>query len=246
MNYFAKDTQQVLDELNTCADGLTTQEAEKRLQEHGLNQLTETKQKNLFLVFLEQFKDLMVIILIISAIVSIITGNVESSIVIFAVITLNAILGTVQHVKAEKSLNSLKELSSPTAVVLRNGNKVKIPSKEVVVGDILFLEAGDLIVADGRILHSYSLQVNESSLTGESENVNKTEEVIQQEKVALGDQVNMVFSSSLVTYGRAIVVVTQTGMGTELGKIASLMNATKEKDSFAGNFGTLLEKSFPL
>ncbi len=229
MNYFAKDTQQVLDELNTCADGLTTQEAEKRLQEHGLNQLTETKQKNLFLVFLEQFKDLMVIILIISAIVSIITGNVESSIVIFAVITLNAILGTVQHVKAEKSLNSLKELSSPTAVVLRNGNKVKIPSKEVVVGDILFLEAGDLIVADGRILHSYSLQVNESSLTGESENVNKTEEVIQQEKVALGDQVNMVFSSSLVTYGRAIVVVTQTGMGTELGKIASLMNATKEK-----------------
>ena len=156
------------------------------------------------------------------------TGNSESTIVIVAVIILNAILGTVQHKKAEKSLDSLKSLSSPTAKVIREGQKIEIDSKDVVPGDILVLEAGDLVVADGRVLNSYSLQVNESSLTGESTSVDKSEAVIQNE-VPLADRTNMVYSSSLVTYGRAVVVVTATGMDTEIGKIASLMNATKEK-----------------
>ena len=178
---------------------------------------------------MEQFKDLLVIILIIAAIISAISGNGESTIVIVAVITLNAILGTVQHFKAEKSLESLKALSSPSAKVMRDGRKIEVPSKEIVPGDILMLEAGDLVVADGRIIENYSLQVNESSLTGESEGVDKISDVIDAENVALGDQKNMVFSGSLVTYGRASVVVTATGMKTEIGKIATLMNQTQQK-----------------
>ena len=180
-------------------------------------------------MFLEQFKDLLVVILIVAAIISMLSGQGESTIVIFAVLILNAVLGTVQYFKAEKSLESLKAMSSPTAKVLRGGAKVEVPSKEVVPGDIVFLEAGDLVVADGRVIENFSLKVNESSLTGESEGVEKTEEVIPGEKVALGDQKNMVFSGSLVTYGRATVVVTGTGMHTEIGKIASLMNQTQQR-----------------
>ena len=146
------------------------------------------------------------------------SGSVESTIVIFAVITLNAILGTVQHVKAEKSLESLKSLSSPSAKVIRDGRKIEIDSENIVPGDIVVLEAGDLVVADGRIINNYSLQVNESSLTGESTNIDKSVETIEKE-VPLADRTDMVFSGSLVTYGRAIVVVTETGMNTEIGKI---------------------------
>lgn len=210
------------------ANGLTTGRAQEILEQKGANVLEETGKKSIFAVFLEQFADLLVAILIVAATISMISGNVESTIVIFAVIFLNAILGTVQYVKAEKSLDSLKELSSPHAKVLRDGIKKEILSKEVVPGDILLLEAGDMIVADGRILESFSLQVNESSLTGESTNVDKKDEDIDKE-VPLGDRVNMVFSGSLVTYGRATVLVTGTGMNTEMGKIAGLMNDTKNK-----------------
>ena len=177
---------------------------------------------------MEQFCDLLVVILIIAALISMVSGNVESTVVILAVIILNAILGTVQHAKAEKSLDSLKSLSSPNAKVLRDGQKVEIPSARVVPGDILYLEAGDLVVADGRILENYSLQVNESSLTGESTNVDKSDGTLHSD-CALADRANMVYSSGLVTYGRAVVLVTATGMDTEIGKIAALMNATKEK-----------------
>lgn len=170
----------------------------------------------------------MVVILIIAALISMVSGNVESTIVIIAVIVLNAILGTVQHAKAEKSLDSLKSLSSPSTKVMRDGHKIEVPSAQVVPGDILYLEAGDLVVADGRILENYSLQVNESSLTGESTNVDKSDGLIHDD-CALADRANMVYSSGLVTYGRAVVLVTATGMDTEIGKIAALMNATKEK-----------------
>lgn len=227
--FFSKASNDVLKNFNVTKEGLTDKQVAQSIEKNGYNELTEKKKKSLLLVFLEQFKDLLVVILIIAGILSIITGNVESTIVIFAVIILNAILGTVQHVKAEKSLDSLKALSSPNAKVIRNGVKVEIPSREVVPGDILILEAGDLVVADGRIIENFSLQVNESALTGESESVNKFEQVINKEEVALGDQKNMVFSSSLVTYGRALVIVTSTGMNTELGKIATLMDETQEK-----------------
>lgn len=219
---------EVLEALGSDANGLSSEKTETLLKTHGENVLRETKKKSVWRVFAEQFADLLVIILIIAAIISMISGNVESTIVIFAVITMNAILGTVQHEKAEKSLASLKTLSAPTAKVLRGGVKGEIPSAQVVKGDILLLEAGDMVTADGRILESYSLQVNESSLTGESTNVEKKTVVLEGEK-ALGDRINMVYSGSLVTGGRAVVLVTATGMETEIGKIAALMNATKEK-----------------
>lgn len=219
---------EVLEALGSDANGLSSEKAENLLKTHGENVLRETKKKSVWRVFAEQFADLLVIILIIAAIISMISGNVESTIVIFAVITMNAILGTVQHEKAEKSLASLKTLSAPTAKVLRGGVKGEIPAAQVVKGDILLLEAGDMVTADGRILESYSLQVNESSLTGESTNVEKKTVVLEGEK-ALGDRINMVYSGSLVTGGRAVVLVTATGMETEIGKIAALMNATKEK-----------------
>ena len=227
-NWYQMSKQEVLDTLGVTSDGLSSDKARELLEKNGKNVLDEGKKKSVLQVFLSQFVDFLVIILIIAAIISMFSGNIESTIVIFAVIILNAILGTVQHIKAEKSLESLKSLSSPSAKVIRDGQKIEIDSKDVVEGDIIVLEAGDLIVADGRIINNYSLQVNESSLTGESTNVDKSDDIISTE-VPLADRTNMVFSGSLVTYGRAVVAVTSTGMNTEIGKIASLMNAAKEK-----------------
>ena len=226
--FYQQTKEELLQQFHVTGHGLSGEESTKRLVEYGENVLEEGKRKSTLQVFFEQFCDLLVVILIIAALISMVSGNVESTIVIIAVIVLNAILGTVQHAKAEKSLDSLKSLSSPNAKVLRDGQKIEIPSAQVVPGDILYLEAGDLVVADGRVLENYSLQVNESSLTGESTNVDKSDGLIHDD-CALADRANMVYSSGLVTYGRAVVLVTSTGMGTEIGKIAALMNATKEK-----------------
>ncbi|MBL1059912.1 HAD-IC family P-type ATPase [Lactobacillus sp. A27] len=226
--YYLQTKAKVLEELKTGSGGLSSQQAKDNLTKYGKNALIEGKKKTTLQVFLEQFKDLMVIILIIAAVISAFTGELESTLVIIAVLILNAILGTVQHIKAEKSLESLKSLSSPNAKVLRDGKKIEIDSKDVVPGDIMLLEAGDMVTADGRILENFSLQVNESSLTGESTNIDKADVEFDHE-MPLGDRINMVYSSSLVTYGRANVVVTATGMNTEIGKIASLMNETKER-----------------
>ena len=226
--YYLQTKAKVLEELKTGSGGLSSQQAKDNLAKYGKNALIEGKKKTTLQVFLEQFKDLMVIILIIAAVISAFTGELESTLVIIAVLILNAILGTVQHIKAEKSLESLKSLSSPSAKVLRDGKKIEIDSKDVVPGDIMLLEAGDMVTADGRILENFSLQVNESSLTGESTNIDKADVEFDHE-MPLGDRINMVYSSSLVTYGRANVVVTATGMNTEIGKIASLINETKER-----------------
>ena len=221
---------EVLQKLDTSGkDGLTAAEAAKRLEKFGPNALAEGKKKTVLQVFLGQFKDLLVIILIAAALISMATGEVESTIVIFAVLILNAVLGTVQHFKAEKSLESLKAMSAPSAKVVRDGRRQELPSHDIVPGDLVELEAGDMVVADGRILENYSLKVNESSLTGESEAVEKSPDAIPQAEVALGDRKDMVFSGSLVTYGRAVVVVTGTGMDTELGKVAALMNQTQQR-----------------
>ena len=246
-DWYQKDEQEILKELHVTKEGLTASQAETLLLEKGENVLMEGKKKSVLAVFAEQFCDLLVVILIAAAVISMFSGNVESTIVIVAVIILNAILGTVQHEKAKKSLESLKSLSSPNAKVIRGGQKIEVPSAKVVPGDILLLEAGDMVVADGRILNNYSLQVNESSLTGESTNVDKEEGTIDGE-MPLADRTNMVYSGSLVTYGRAMVVVTGTGMDTEIGKIASLMNATKEKktplqvslDQFSGRLAVVI------
>lgn len=220
---------EVLERYSTFRTGLSLEEARNRLERYGENKLAEGRKKTALEVFIDQFKDLIVWILIAAAVISILSGQGESSLVIFSVLILNAVLGTVQYLKAEKSLESLKAMSSPSATLLRGGIKVQVPSPEVVPGDILLLEAGDLITADARILESWSVKINESSLTGESEAVEKTADVIPEENVALGDRKNMVFSGSLVTYGRATAVVTATGMQTELGHIASLLDNTRQR-----------------
>ena len=227
--YFSKTTEESLNYFNVSKEGLSNEQASENLSSYGSNELNQKKNKSVVQVFFSQFKDLLIFILISAGIISMLSNDVESTIVIFSVIILNAVLGTVQHFKAEQSLESLKALSAPCAKVIRDGKKIEIQSKDVVPGDILVLEAGDLITADGRVIESYSLQVNESSLTGESLSVDKVTDKIDNEEVALGDQKNMVFSGSLVTYGRALVLVTSTGMKTEIGKIATLMEETQEK-----------------
>ena len=225
---YQMELDEVFDKRETDEKGLTTEQVRKRLEKYGENVLKDEEKKTVLVVFLEQFKDLLVLILIAAAVVSMVSGNVESTIVIFVVIVLNAILGTVQYWKAEKSLDSLKALSSPSAKVIRNGEKQEVPSEEVVPGDIVILEAGDMVVADGRIFNNYSLQVNESALTGESTNVDKVDYRIEEE-VPLADRYNMVYSGTLVTYGRAEVIVTATGMNTEMGKIADLMKGAEKR-----------------
>ncbi len=227
--FYDRTAAQALSDMDSDRAGLSAAEAAARLARYGRNTLAEERGKSVLQVFFSQFKDLLVVILLAAAVISMLSGNAESTIVIFAVLLLNAVLGTVQHCKAEKSLQSLKAMSSPSAKVVRGGARLVVPSAEVVPGDIVEVEAGDMIVADGRILENFSLKVNESSLTGESEGVEKTADPLAGGRVALGDQKNMVFSGSLATYGRAVMVVTATGMQTELGRIAALMNQTRER-----------------
>ena len=227
-NYYNYDKEKVLSEFETDLKGISVAEAKKRLEKYGANEIQEGEKKSVLKIFLEQYTDFLVIILILAGIVSAFLGDVESALVIFVVITMNAILGTVQQVKADKSLESLKALSSPVAKVIRDGEKISINSKDVVPGDIVLAEAGDYICADGRIIENYNIKVDESSLTGESISVEKDDTTIEGE-VPVGDRKNMVFSGSFVTYGRAEFVVTGTGMDTELGKVAKLLKDTKTK-----------------
>lgn len=226
--FYHQPVTEVRKQLNGSMKPLSQQQVEEHQKKYGMNELVEGEKKSTLQIFLEQYKDFLVIILICAAIISGFLGDVESAAVILIVITINAILGTVQTIKAEQSLASLKQLSSPMAKVLRNGQIVQIPSREVTVGDEVILEAGDQIPADGRIIESASMKVDESALTGESLAVEK-EEVILEGKVPLGDQRNMVFSGSFVTYGRGSFLVTAIGMETEVGKIASLLKSTSEK-----------------
>ena len=227
-NYYQLSSEEVKQEINGKQEPLTSAEVKAHQEKFGPNELVEGKKKTTLQIFLEQYKDFLVIILIAAAIVSGFLGDAESAIVILIVITINAILGTVQTVKAEQSLASLKKLSGPEAKVLRDGSVVPIPSAEVTVGDIVMLDAGDYIPADGRLLESASLKVDESALTGESLGVEKMTDAIEGE-VPLGDRTNMVYSGSFVTYGRGSFVVTGIGMETEVGKIASLLKTTSEK-----------------
>ena len=226
--HYLQEPEQLYSEFNSGEQGLTSQQAVQNIEKFGSNKISEGKKKSPFIIFLEQFKDFMVIILIISALVSAFMGDWESFIVIMAVITMNAILGTVQTLKAEQSLANLKKLSSPNAKVLRNGEAVLIPSDEVAVGDVILIEAGDQIPADGRLIECASIQVNESALTGESINVDKDMSPISEEK-PLAERVNMVYSGSFVTYGRGKFIVTDVGMSTEVGKIASLIQNAEER-----------------
>lgn len=247
--WYRESAENVLKDMGSSQRGLTQQQAEEVRRQAGENVLQEGAGKKAWQVLLEQFQDLLVIILIAAAGISMVSDNIESAVVIFAVILMNAVLGTVQHEKAQKSLDSLKSLSSPSARVIRDGLPLEILSSQVVPGDLIALEAGDLAVADGRLLECHNLQVNESSLTGESLAVEKQAEPMDTEgAVPLGDQSNMIFSGSLIIQGRAVMVATATGMHTEIGKIAALMNATGEKktplqislDRFSGHLAAVI------
>lgn len=235
INWFNKTVDEVESTLKTNAEnGLTAEEAKKRQEEYGLNELKANKKKSLFVKFLEQFKDFMIIILIISAIISGVVGVAQGegftdTIIILVVVVVNAIIGVAQENKAEKSLEALQKLSSHVAKVVRDGKLQVIQSKELVPGDIVILETGDYVPADLRIIEAVNLKSQESALTGESVPVEKMAAKIEDEKIGIGDRVNMLFSSSLITYGRGKAVVVETGMNTEVGKIADIINTAEEQ-----------------
>lgn len=234
MNWFNKDVEEVSKTLNTDLEkGLSEEEAKKRQKENGYNELQEKKKKSLFVKFLEQFKDFMIIILIIAAIISGVVGQMQGegftdSIIILIVVILNAVIGVIQENKAEKSLEALKKMSSYSAKVMRDGKVTVIPSRELVPGDIVILDTGDYVPADIRIIDAVNLKAQEASLTGESVPVEKDAATIENEEVSLGDRTNMLFSSSLVTYGRGKGIVVETGMHTEVGNIAGMLNSVEE------------------
>ena len=236
-NWFNKSVKKVIEELNTNIEsGISSEEAKLRQEKYGLNELKAKKKKSLFQKFLEQFKDFMIIVLIISAVVSGIVGVMEGegltdTIIILIVVIVNAIIGVAQESKAEKSLEALQKLSDHVAKVIRDGKLVVLPSKELVPGDIVILETGDYIPADLRLIEAVNLKVQEAALTGESVPVEKIIEKIKEENIGIGDRTNMTFSSSLVTYGRGKGVVVETGMTTEVGKIAGIINDTIETET---------------
>ncbi len=228
--FYKKSIDETLNQLKTSLDGLSSDTAKDLLTKHGYNELKEKDKTPTWKLFLETFKDPLVIILLIAALVQAFLGEGTESLIIFAVITLNSVLSVVQTKKAEGSLESLKKLSVPNAKIIRDGIKVTIPSRDIVPGDIVILEAGDYVPADGRVIESQNLKVVEGMLTGEAEPVLKHEDVISEE-VALGDQKNLVFSGSMVVYGRAVYVVTKTAMDTEMGKIANLLENAQSKQT---------------
>ena len=227
---YQQSVEEVLEQVGSKELGLTSEQARKSREKCGWNELAEGRKKSIVQIFFEQYKDFLVLILIASAVISGMLGDVESAAVIVTVITVNAILGTIQTVKAEQSLQSLKKLSGPEAKVLRDGVVIQLPARELVVGDVILLEAGDMIPADGRLIENASLKVDESALTGESLAVEKSMDTILKE-APLGDRTNMLFSGSFVTYGRGKAVVTEIGMQTEVGKIAGLLKSTSEKQT---------------
>lgn len=228
--YYQLPGREVMKQVNGSEEPLSAEQVREHQEKYGRNELAEGKKETILHIFLGQYKDFLVMILIAAAIISGLLSDVESAVVILVVITVNAVLGTLQTVKAEQSLESLKKLSGPEAKVLRDGNVVQIPSTEVTVGDRVYLDAGDYIPADGRILECASLKVDESALTGESLGVEKSTEPVEGE-VPLGDRTNMVYSGCFATYGRASFLVTAIGMETEVGKIAKLLNKTTQKQT---------------
>ena len=228
MKEYQKSIQEVLSEFDASRNGLTSFQVDDRQKQYGLNEMDQQEKESPLQIFLSQFKDLLVIVLIVAGFISMATGEIVSSIVIFIVITINAILGTVQTLKARKSLESLSKLSMPHVKVIRDGQLHQIVSNELTIGDLVYVEAGDVIEGDGRLIECANLQVNESALTGESLPQEKQLEVIARE-VGIADQTNMVFSSGLVTNGTGKYIVTKIGMNTEIGKIATMLENAKER-----------------
>lgn len=226
--FFAQDISKVFQTFETSEKGLTTAEAEKRIESYGHNQLNEEKKKSILVKFFEQFKDFMILVLIAAALISAFFGDVADAVIILAVVILNAVLGVFQEAKAEEAIDSLKKMSSPEARVRRDGSVVHIKSEELVPGDIVLLEAGDVVPADMRLFENASLKIEESALTGESVPDDKDVAVITDENAGVGDRKNMAFMNSNVTYGRGEGVIVGTGMATEVGKIAEMLASSEE------------------
>ena len=230
-NWHAKTAEETLAALHTSPHGLTAEEAAARLQTYGLNRLKERKKKSLLAMIWEQVKDVMVIILLIAAVVSIIFGDYAEAIVIFVIVTINAVIGIVQEKKAADALAALGNLSAPTARVLRDGKEVILPADVLVPGDVVILGDGCVIPADLRLLEESNLAVRESALTGESVPAEKDAPTVLKEDAPLGDRVNMAYSSCVSVAGTGSGVVVATGMHTEVGRIAGLLETTDELET---------------
>ena len=235
--WFNKDIDSICRIYNSDKElGLTNKQVEENRRKHGSNELEQKKKKSTFVKFLEQFKDFMIIVLIIAAIVSGVVGvaqgeGITDTIIILIVVIANAIIGVAQENKAEKSLEALQKLSGHEAKVIRDGEIKVVPSKDLVPGDIVVLDTGDFVPADLRIIEAANLKSQEASLTGESLPVEKNISIIEETEVGIGDRTNMLFSSSLITYGRGKAIVVETGMNTEVGKIAGILSDTQEMDT---------------
>lgn len=232
MQYYHQPIDVVLKELDVSfRDGLTSEQVEKRLQQYGLNKLKEAKKKSNFQRFLDQLKDPMILILLVAAVISFILAIIENDpksffepILILVIVILNAIIGVLQENKAENALNALKKMTTLQARVIRNGKEELINAEDLVPGDLIRLEAGDVVPADARLIRSVSLKSEESALTGESVPSEKDAEAIVKKNAPLGDRIDMVYSGCSITYGTGLAIVTATGMDTEMGKIANLLN----------------------
>ena len=235
--WFNKTVEEVEKELGTNKEnGLSSKKVEENRVKYGLNELKEKKKESLIQKFIDQFKDFSIIVLIIAAIVSGVVGVMQGegftdTIIILIVVLLNAVIGVAQESKAEKSLEALKKLSAHAAKVIRNGKETAIPARELVPGDLVIIETGDYISADLRVIEAVNLKSQEASLTGESVPVEKRTDAIQETEVGVGDRKNMLFSSSLITYGRGKAIVVKTGMNTEVGKIADMINQTEDQET---------------
>lgn len=232
MEWYKKKKEEVASELNTHIDkGITDEEAQKRLEKYGLNELKEEAKQSMLSKIIEQFKDFLIIILIIASIISYAVGEKVDAVVIIAIVIVNAALGIYQEGKAEKSLEALKKMAAPNAKVLRNGIVEVIPSSNIVPGDIVVLETGDIIPADLRLIESSNLKIEEASLTGESVPVEKHADITFDKDTALGDRINMAYSSTIVSYGRGKGIVVGTGHDTEIGKIATMIQNIEDENT---------------
>lgn len=232
MEWYNKSKEEIITEFSTDENlGLSDQEVVKRLEKHGKNELEAQAKKSFFSKLVDQFADFLIIILIVAAIVSAVVGEVEDSIVILAIVVINALLGIYQEGKAEKSVEALQKMSAPNAKVIRNGNQAEIPAADIVPGDIVILEAGDIVPADVRLIESSNMKIEEASLTGESVPVDKNAKGVIEGKAGIGDRHNMGFSSTIVTYGRGKGLVVGTGHNTEIGYIATTIQTYEEEQT---------------
>ena len=228
VKWHQQKSEEVLEGLKTSRDGLSPEEARVRLSLYGPNELREKEKKTPFMMFLDQFKDFMILILIAAAVISGVIGEPSDTLAIIVIVILNAIIGFIQEYRAEKAMAALKKMSAPNAIVLRNGMPAPLPAAELVPGDAVILETGMIVPADMRLLEGKQLKIEEAALTGESVAVEKSIEALDDPSLPIGDRKNMAYKGTFVTYGRGVGIVVETGMKTELGKIATMLQEEEE------------------